>query len=74
MVARFSVPGLQERLEGFGIETIACDLLDLCALASLPRLPNVIVMAGRTFGTTGQQELSWAMKGLSPATLAETLT
>ena len=34
-VARFSTPGLRERLEGWGIETIACDLLDRKALAGL---------------------------------------
>jgi nucleoside-diphosphate-sugar epimerase len=71
-VARFSEPGLQERLEAFGIETTACDLLDRRAVEALPRLPNVIFMAGRKFGTSGPQELSWAMNVLAPAIVAET--
>jgi nucleoside-diphosphate-sugar epimerase len=71
-VARFSEPGLQARLEQFGIETIACDLLDRSAAEALPRLPNVIFMAGRKFGTAGQQELTWAMNVLVPAIVAET--
>ena len=33
-----------------GIETIAADLLDREAVAALPRLANVIFMAGRKFG------------------------
>jgi nucleoside-diphosphate-sugar epimerase len=71
-VARFSEPGLQARLEQSGIETVACDLLDRSAVESLPRLPNVIFMAGRKFGTTGQQELTWAINVLAPAIVAET--
>jgi len=72
-VARFSEPGLQARLEQFGIETVACDLLDRAAVEALPRLPNVIFMAGRKFGTAGQQELTWAMNVLVPAIVAEIL-
>jgi nucleoside-diphosphate-sugar epimerase len=71
-VARFSEPGLQARLEQSGIETVACDLLDRAAVEALPRLPNVIFMAGRKFGTAGQQELTWAMNVLAPAIVAET--
>ena len=71
-VARFSEPGLQARLEQLGIETIACDLLERGAVADLPRLPNVVFMAGRKFGTAGQQELTWAINVLAPAIVAET--
>src|SRR5260370_11664839 len=49
--ARFSEQGLRQALERDGIETIACDLLDRRAVeATLPQLPNVILMAGRQFG------------------------
>src|SRR5919106_2235070 len=41
-VARFSEPGLEERLRQAGIETISCDLLDREALAALPEAPNVV--------------------------------
>ncbi|HSA81204.1 MAG TPA: NAD-dependent epimerase/dehydratase family protein [Geminicoccaceae bacterium] len=71
-VARFSEPGLQAHLEQSGIETVACDLLDRAAVEALPRLPNVIFMAGRKFGTAGQQELTWAINVLVPALVAET--
>src|SRR5690554_409916 len=37
-VARFSEPGLQEKLGGWEIETIACDLLDRAAIARLPKV------------------------------------
>jgi nucleoside-diphosphate-sugar epimerase len=71
-VARFSEPGLRARLERFGVETIACDLLERDAVADLPRLPNLVFMAGRKFGTAGRQELTWAMNVLAPAIVAET--
>src|SRR5262249_50415663 len=49
-VARFSEVDLRQRLETCGVETIACDLLDRAAGAALPRIRNVIFMAGRKFG------------------------
>src|SRR5690349_10850329 len=49
-VARFSSPGLREELEQQGIETIACDLLDVDAVQKLPKVENVIFMAGFKFG------------------------
>jgi nucleoside-diphosphate-sugar epimerase len=70
-VARFSEKGLEERLRQAGIETIACDLLDRTALDALPDAANVVFMAGRKFGTTGQEHLTWAMNVLMPALVAE---
>ena len=70
-VARFSAPGVRERLERAGVETIASDLLDRAAVADLPRAPNVVFMAGRKFGSTGAEELTWAMNVLAPAIVAE---
>jgi nucleoside-diphosphate-sugar epimerase len=70
-VARFTESGLRERLEGWGIETIACDLLDRDALHALPDAPNVIFMAGRKFGSSGNTPLTWAMNALVPALVAE---
>ncbi|HVV91839.1 MAG TPA: NAD-dependent epimerase/dehydratase family protein [Hyphomicrobiales bacterium] len=70
-VARFSEAGLREKLEGWGVECIAADLLDRDAVAALPRVPNIVFMAGRKFGSTGQEELTWAMNVLVPATVAE---
>jgi nucleoside-diphosphate-sugar epimerase len=70
-VARFSEAGLREKLEKFGIENIAADLLDRDAIARLPKAPNVIFMAGRKFGTTGREDLTWAMNVMVPAMVAE---
>ena len=70
-VARFSEEGLEERLRAAGIETIRCDLIDRDALAALPEAANVVFMAGRKFGTSGQQDLTWAMNVLMPALVAE---
>jgi nucleoside-diphosphate-sugar epimerase len=70
-VARFSEPGVQKKLDSLDIETITCDLLDAQAVAALPKLENVIYMAGRKFGTQGAEELTWAMNVLVPAIVAE---
>jgi nucleoside-diphosphate-sugar epimerase len=59
-VSRFSSGG-REALEAHGVETIACDLLEPGAVAALPDAPNVIYMAGRKFGSTGAESLTWAM-------------
>jgi nucleoside-diphosphate-sugar epimerase len=66
-VSRFSSPDQQRALDAHGIETIQCDLLDDRALARLPDAPNVIYMAGRKFGSTGNEPLTWAMNTHVPA-------
>ena len=73
-VARFSDPAVREALAAHGIETITCDLLARHAVATLPRVPNVIYMAGRKFGTAGAEHLTWAMNAHAPAIVAETFT
>jgi nucleoside-diphosphate-sugar epimerase len=55
-----------------GVETIRSDLLDRAAVEALPRLQNVVLMAGRKFGTAGRSDLTWAMNVLLPAVVAET--
>ncbi len=70
-VARFSEPGLRESLERHGVECIQADLLDRDAIARLPKLPNVVFMAGRKFGSTGAEHLTWAMNVHVPALVAE---
>lgn len=71
-VARFSDPAVKAELEAAGIETIACDLLDPAALDALPRVRNIVFMAGRKFGAGGNQPLTWAMNVHVPARVAET--
>jgi nucleoside-diphosphate-sugar epimerase len=70
-VARFSEAGVREQLERDGIETIAADLLDGESLSKLPDAPHVVFMAGRKFGSTGSEELTWAMNTYLPALVAE---
>src|SRR5690242_18648842 len=70
-VARFSEAGLRQKLESWGVECIAADLLDRDAIARLPKPANVIFMAGRKFGTTGREDLTWAMNTLVPAMVGE---
>lgn len=70
-VARFSEKGLKEGLESHGIETIAADLMDRDSVARLPDAANVIFMAGRKFGASGNQALTWAMNAHVPALVAE---
>lgn len=70
-VARFSQAGLREELQGHGIECLEADLLSRDALAALPDAPNVVFMAGRKFGSTGSEWLTWAMNAHVPALVAE---
>jgi nucleoside-diphosphate-sugar epimerase len=70
-VARFSERGLRQKLEGRGIECIACDLLDRAALERLPRAPNVVFMAGHKFGAAGNASFTWAMNVGVPFMAAE---
>lgn len=53
------------------IETVTADLLDRAQIASLPDCPNIIFMAGRKFGSTGNEPLTWATNALLPAMVAE---
>jgi nucleoside-diphosphate-sugar epimerase len=66
-VSRFSSPGQQRALEAHGVETARCDLLDEAALAGLPDAAQVIFMAGRKFGSTGDEPLTWAMNTHLPS-------
>ena len=70
-VSRFSNGRLAEELLAEGVETIACDLLEPGALSRLPEIPNVIFMAARKFGTSGDEHLTWAMNTYLPGLVAE---
>ncbi|MCF3110958.1 NAD(P)-dependent oxidoreductase [Niabella sp. CC-SYL272] len=69
-VSRFSSGTLQQELEAIGVETIACDLLDDAALQQLPRVPNIIYLAGYKFGTSGNEDFTWAMNTFLPGRVA----
>jgi len=66
-VSRFASGAQEAALHTHGVETIRCDLLDQDAVGRLPVAPNVVFMAGRKFGSTGAESLTWAMNCLVPA-------
>src|SRR5215217_1494270 len=70
-VARFSDASVKDWLHARGIETIHCDLLDEAAIEALPKIPNIIFMAGRKFGAEGDLSLTWAMNSHVPALVAQ---
>jgi nucleoside-diphosphate-sugar epimerase len=70
-VARFSDSSVAGWLQARGIETINCDLLNEGAVNALPKIGNVIFMAGRKFGAEGDLSLTWAMNAHVPAIVAQ---
>jgi nucleoside-diphosphate-sugar epimerase len=73
-VARFSNPALVEKLEACGVEPIRCDLLDAESLGRLPAAPNLIYMAARKFGSTGDEALTWGMNCVLPTMVCQQFT
>lgn len=69
--SRFSDAALKDKLEAAGVETIRCDLLDRRSLEALPKTDNMVFMAGRKFGTTGGEPLTWTMNTVAPSNAAE---
>lgn len=70
-VSRGSDLRAKQYMEENGVETIACDLLDTEKLRALPDTENVIYMAGRKFGTDGNEWQTWSMNAALPAYTAE---
>ncbi|MFV2035475.1 MAG: NAD-dependent epimerase/dehydratase family protein [Halocynthiibacter sp.] len=70
-VSRFSEDGVETRLKDWGIETIKCDLLDRDAVNALPKVPNIVYMAGLKFDAGGREDFLWAMNTIAPAITAE---
>jgi nucleoside-diphosphate-sugar epimerase len=58
-------------MQSWGIECLSADLTDRTALAGLPDAPNVVFMAARKFGSTGNEALTWQMNVVLPALVAE---
>jgi nucleoside-diphosphate-sugar epimerase len=69
--SRFESSSARTELEAHGVEVIAADLLNSAAVQSLPRVDNVLYLAGRKFGSASDPELTWAMNALVPARVAE---
>ena len=70
-VARFTDQALPGQLQADGIETVTADLLDREQVQRLPDAENVIFMAGRKFGSTGNEALTWAVNAWTPGLVAE---
>jgi nucleoside-diphosphate-sugar epimerase len=72
-VARFTDPDVAKSLAEWGVEPIKADLLDTAQLAALPRVRNVVLMAGYKFGAAEAPARTWAMNTLLPARVATSL-
>ncbi len=70
VVARSAMDDLQAA----GCEVIQCDLLNLAEVEKLPRVKNVVFLVGRKFGSTGSEEMTWAINTIVPYHVARTFT
>ena len=70
-VSRGSDARAKAYMEENGVVTIAADLLDTEKLRQLPETENVIYMAGKKFGTDGNEWQTWSMNAALPAYTAE---
>jgi nucleoside-diphosphate-sugar epimerase len=70
-VSRFSSQQEKIKIEGFGLETISGDLLEPDFMNSLPKVKNVIFLAGMKFGAEGNLPFTWAMNSYVPAMVSE---
>lgn len=66
-VSRFTDPFVVDLLKKEQVETISADLIDLEQVARLPKVKNIIFMAGRKFGTSGSACETWEMNVAVPA-------
>src|SRR5690606_28257322 len=69
-VSRFSDPSAREWLEGRGVRTQSCDLMD-DDLGALPDAENVLYLVGLKFGTERAPARTWAVNTLIPARVCE---
>lgn len=69
-VARRPLP----ELAALGADTLECDLLDLAQVEGLPHVENIVFMAGRKFGSTGDEPQTWATNVMAPYHVARTFT
>ncbi len=65
-VSRFTDPFVVELLKKEKVETISADLTSADDIAKLPKVKNIIYMAGRKFGTNGAECETWQMNVAVP--------
>ncbi len=70
-VSRFSNAAARRWLEGHGVKTVSCDLLDANAVAGLPDAQNIIYLVGLKFGTAQNPASTWAINTIVPARVCE---
>ncbi|HYZ86279.1 MAG TPA: NAD-dependent epimerase/dehydratase family protein [Bryobacteraceae bacterium] len=70
-VSRFSDLDVADQLHAAGIQVIGADLLNRDEYSRLPDAPNVLYLAGRKFGSSGAEHLTWAMNAYVPALVCE---
>ena len=70
-VSRFSDERARQWLEGRGVATRSCDLLQEESLTQLPDAANVIYLVGLKFGTAQNPAATWAMNTIVPARVAD---
>jgi len=70
-VSRFSDKQAAARLETQGVKVISADLMAPGALSQLPDCENIIFMAGKKFGTNGNEYLTWGMNSWLPCITAQ---
>lgn len=70
-VSRFSQPTNKDYLESLGIEIISGDLIDQEFVKSLPKVENVIYLAGTKFGTDGNEPYTWIMNSFIPGLVVD---
>lgn len=67
----FDQPDSIEAMRRYGVELMETDFFNPKQLEALPDCQNIIFMAGRKFGTSGNQSLTWAVNVLLPAKVCE---
>lgn len=70
-VARFTDSAVADDLAREGVTILRADLTDRRQVESLPDAANVLFMAGRKFGSSGNEPLTWAVNAWAPGLVAD---
>lgn len=65
-VSRFTDSRSEKQLQGWGVETLRCDLLEPDQVARLPDAANVVAMSALKFGSSDRKALTWGMNVYVP--------
>ena len=72
-VSRFSDPYASAFLRREGVEMLPADLNDAKQLSELPRVPNIVYMLGKKFGTSGNAGDTWHTNVVMPGMITKQL-